>query len=116
MKNLRKEDFVPAQRHIKLSTGDVIRILREWHEWTQQELAERCGISPTNLSLLENDRVEIGKRRAEALARAFNIHPATIMFPGYESTDTNSPPDRRTQKKQKVTEQRSSPDQFTLKS
>ena len=87
MKNLKKEDFVPAQRHIELSTGDVIRILREWHEWTQKELAERCGISPTNLSLLENDRVDIGKKRAESLAKAFGIHPAIIMFPGYEPSE-----------------------------
>ena len=87
MKKLRKEDFVPAQRQIELSIGDVIRILREWNEWTQQELAERCGISPTNISLLENDRVDIGKKRAESLARAFGIHPAIIMFHGYESAD-----------------------------
>ena len=85
MNKLRKEDFVPAQRHIELSTGDVIRILREWHEWTQVELAERSGISPTNISLLENDRVDIGKKRAESLARAFGIHPAIIMFPGYDA-------------------------------
>lgn len=87
MKKFNKEDFVPAKRRIKLSTGEVIRMLRELKEWTQEELAKRSGISATNLSLLENDRVEIGKKRAEALARAFNIHPATIMFPGYESTD-----------------------------
>ena len=87
MNKLRKEDFVPARRQIELSTGDVIRILRGWHEWTQQELAERSGISSTNISLLENDRVDIGKKRAESLARAFGIHPAIIMFPGYDAAE-----------------------------
>lgn len=87
MKKLRKEDFVPAKRHIELSTGEVIRMLRELKEWTQQELAERSGISSTNISLLENERVQIGKKRAENLARAFGIHPAIIMFPGYEAAD-----------------------------
>ena len=87
MNKLRKEDFVPAQRHVELSTGVVIKNLREWKEWTQEQLAERSGISATNISLLENDRVDIGKKRAEALARAFNIHPAIIMFPGYDSAD-----------------------------
>jgi len=87
MKTLNTADFVPAERHVKLSTGRVIQMLRELKEWTQADLAERCGISATNISLLENDRVDIGKKRAEALARAFNIHPAIIMFPGYDSAD-----------------------------
>ena len=85
MNKFKKEDFVPAKRHIQLSSGDVIRILREWLEWTQLELAKRSSISPTNISLLENDRVDIGKKRAESLARAFGIHPAIIMFPGYDA-------------------------------
>ena len=79
-------EFVPATSHASVSTGEVIRMLRELKEWTQEELARRSGISPTNLSALENDRIDIGKRRAEQLARAFNIHPAIIMFPEYETT------------------------------
>ena len=62
-------------------------MLRELKGWTQVELAERSGISPTNISLLENNRVDIGKKRAESLARAFGIHPAIIMFPDYEAAD-----------------------------
>jgi len=49
--------------------------------------AARSGITPTNISLLENQRVEIGKRRAEQLARAFGVHPAIIMFPEYEGRE-----------------------------
>ncbi|MBK9529608.1 MAG: helix-turn-helix transcriptional regulator [Acidobacteria bacterium] len=79
-------EFVPAKSHASLSTGEVIRMLRELKEWTQAELANRSGISSTNLSALENDRVDIGKRRAEQLAKAFNIHPAIIMFPEYETS------------------------------
>ena len=80
------KDFLPARSHASLSTGEVIRMLRELKKWTQEELATRSGISPTNLSALENDRVDIGKRRAELLAKAFNIHPAIIMFPEYETS------------------------------
>ena len=79
-------EFVPAKSHASLSTGEVIRMLRELKEWTQAELANRSGISSTNLSALENDRVDIGKRRAEQLAKAFNIHPAIMMFPEYETS------------------------------
>jgi len=83
---INQEDFVPARSHAPLSTGEVIRMLRELKEWTQEELATRSGISPTNLSALENGRVDIGKRRAEQLAKAFGIHPAIIMFPEYETS------------------------------
>jgi transcriptional regulator with XRE-family HTH domain len=87
MKRLTKNEFVVAKPHAKLSTGEVIQMLRELKGWTQDELAKRCGISTTNLSLLENGRVEIGKRRAEQLAKAFDVHPAVIMFPEYESAE-----------------------------
>lgn len=87
MKNLNANEFVPAERHVTLSTGRVIKMLRELKGWTQEQLATRSGITSTNISLLENDRVDIGKRRAISLARAFGVHPAIIMFPEYETTD-----------------------------
>lgn len=80
----RENEFVPAKKHASLTTGEVIRMLRELKGWTQEELANRSGITATNISSLENGRVEIGKKRAEQLAAAFKIHPAIIMFPEYE--------------------------------
>ena len=85
MKSKNRGEFVRAKSHATLSTGEVIRMLRELKDWTQGELARRSGINATNLSLLENNRLEIGKRRAEQLAKAFNVHPAIIMFPSYEA-------------------------------
>jgi transcriptional regulator with XRE-family HTH domain len=85
MKNY--SEFVTAKPHAVLSTGEVIRMLRELMGWTQGELARRSGISISNISLLENEKVDIGKRRAEQLAKAFNVHPAIIMFPEYEAKE-----------------------------
>ena len=86
MKN-NSSDFSPARPHTQVTSGEAIRILRGKKGWTQEELARRSNISATNLSMLENDRLEIGKRRALALAKAFGVHPAIIMFPEYESRD-----------------------------
>jgi len=80
-----KEDFIPSQKHADVTSGEAIRMLRDLKGWTQEELAARSGINAKNISLLENDRIEIGKRRAEQLAKAFGIHPAIIMFPEYEA-------------------------------
>ncbi len=87
MKTRHKSEFVPAKPHVILTTGEVIRMLRELKGWTQAELAKRSGITSTNISLLENERVEIGKKRAEQLAKAFGVHPAIIMFPEYEGKE-----------------------------
>ncbi|OIP48628.1 MAG: transcriptional regulator [Deltaproteobacteria bacterium CG23_combo_of_CG06-09_8_20_14_all_60_8] len=87
MKVRKNGEFVPAKSHAELTTGEVIRMLRELKGWTQVELAKHSGISASNLSLLENGRVEIGKRRVEQLAKAFDVHPAIIMFPEYEAKE-----------------------------
>ena len=82
VRNIDKNtDFVDAKPHARLTTDEVIKMLRNLKLRTQEELAQRSGISPINLSALENERVEIGKRRAEQLVKALNIHPAIIMFP-----------------------------------
>ena len=87
MRTRRQTKFVAAKAHAKLTTGEVIRMLRELKGWTQAELAKRSGISATNISLLENEKVDIGKKRVEQLAKAFDVHPAIIMFPEYEAKE-----------------------------
>jgi hypothetical protein len=58
-----------------------------WCWWSGIEDRQLPGISATNLSLLENDRIDIGKKRVEQLAKAFDVHPAIIMFPEYEAKE-----------------------------
>ncbi len=81
------QDFVSAEPHAVLTTGEVIRMLRELKGWTQKVLAKRSSINITNISLLENDKIAIGKKRVLQLANAFDVHPAIIMFPEYESKE-----------------------------
>lgn len=83
----RQNEYLAAKSHAVLSTGEVIKMLRELKGWTQAELASRSGISATNISLLENEKIEIGKKRAEQLAKTFGVHPAIIMFPEYEAKE-----------------------------
>jgi len=82
---MNKKDFKPAKKRADVTTGQTIRMLRELKGWTQEELARRSEVNAKNISLLENDRIDIGKRRAEKLAKVFKVHPAIIMFPEYES-------------------------------
>ena len=87
MRSKKDNEFIPAKPHATLTTGEVIRMLRDLKGWTQTELAKRSGISASNISLLENEKVDIGKKRAEQIAKAFDVHPAIIMFPEYEGQE-----------------------------
>ena len=84
---IKKSNYKPAQQHTILTTGEVIKMLRELKGWTQEELSKYCSINAKNISMLENDKLDIGKKRAVQLANSFNIHPAIIMFPEYESKE-----------------------------
>lgn len=86
-KKINKDKFVTAKPHASLTTGEVIHMLRELKGWTQDELAKRTGINAANISLLEHNKVDIGKKRVELIAKAFGVHPAIIMFPEYEAKE-----------------------------
>ena len=87
MTTKKNTEFITAKSHTPLTSGEVIRMLRDLMGWTQEELATRCGISASNISLLEHNKVDIGKKRAELLAKAFGVHPAIIVFPEYEALE-----------------------------
>ncbi|TDJ14224.1 MAG: XRE family transcriptional regulator [Gammaproteobacteria bacterium] len=78
------KDFRPAKRHIEVSTGESVRILRELQDLSQNELAELCGIPQSTISAIENDRIRLGVERGKVLARALQCHPAVLLFPGWD--------------------------------
>lgn len=84
---INKSDYKPAKPHTILTTGEVVKMLRELKGWTQEELSKYCSINAKKISMLENNKLEIGKKRALQLATAFDVHPAIIMFPEYESKE-----------------------------
>ncbi len=77
-------DFRPAKRHINVSIGESVRILRELQELSQNDLAEISGVPQSTISAIENDRVRLGVERTKTLARALKCHPAVILFPGWD--------------------------------
>ena len=78
------DSYRPAKKHIEVSVGESVRIVRELQELSQNELARMTGIPQSTISAIENDRVQLGVERAKVLARALQVHPAVLVFPGWE--------------------------------
>ena len=76
--------YAKAKKHIDVSVGESVKIMREWQALSQNDLAELTGIPQSTISAIENDRVQLGVERAKVLARALNCHPAVLVFPGWD--------------------------------
>ncbi len=72
-----------AKTRVAVSVGESLKILREFQELSQNELAVLTNIPQSTISAIENDRVQLGVERAKVFARALHCHPAVIVFPGW---------------------------------
>ena len=77
-------EYRRAKKHIDVSVGESVRIIRELQELSQNELSKLTDIPQSTISAIENDRVQLGVERAKVLARALKCHPAVLVFPGWE--------------------------------
>ncbi len=73
-----------AKKRVELSVGESVRIIRELQELSQNDLAAATGIPQSTISAIERDRVKLGLERTKILARALRVHPAVLVFPGWE--------------------------------
>ncbi len=76
-------DFLPAKKHIAVSVGQSVRIVRELQGMSRMELASRTLIPEPTLALIERDRIALDIEHAKTIARALKCHPAVLVFPGW---------------------------------
>ena len=81
---LKNGDFVPAKTRVALSPGQSLRIIRELQGLSQNELSKLSRLPQSTISGMESGRINIGVERAKILANALRVHPAVIIFPGWE--------------------------------
>jgi len=87
---LRTRGFTKSVVRVKLTPAEMARILREKNEFTQSELAERTGLTQSTISNIENGRTQLGAERAKTLARALRVHPAVLLFPGWDVSEESA--------------------------
>ena len=80
-------DYRKARKTVDVTVGDSVRIVRELQELSQNQLARLTGIPQSTISSIENNRVNLGVERAKVLARALKVHPAVLVFPGWETEE-----------------------------
>lgn len=59
-----------------------LRVLRAEREWTQQDLAERVGVSRQTIHSIESGRYDPSLPLAFGLARVFDLAIEEIFDPG----------------------------------
>lgn len=81
---MEMKDFRKAKKSIPVSVGESVRIVRELQELSQTDLSDRTGIPQSTISAIENNRVNLGVERAKVVACALQVHPAVLVFPGWD--------------------------------
>lgn len=79
-----KHNYSKAKKRIKVTPGESLRIIRELQELSQSDLAKITRIPQATISAIENGKINLGVERAKVLAIALKVHPAVLVFPGWE--------------------------------
>jgi transcriptional regulator with XRE-family HTH domain len=61
-------------------TGEPLKLLRIMNEIKSKDLAEQLGISPSYLSLIENNKKRPTLEIVEKYAEVFKMKPSSIVF------------------------------------
>ena len=71
-----------------LTPAEVLKGARIEAGISQEQMSEITGIKRSNISALENGRIQITAHYAEIFAAALQIHPANILYPNGEVLKT----------------------------
>jgi transcriptional regulator with XRE-family HTH domain len=77
-------EYRKAKKQVQVSIGESVRIVRELQGLSQNDLSDLSGIPQSTISAIERDRINLGVERAKQLARSLRVHPAVLVFPGWD--------------------------------
>ena len=62
-----------------MSIGEYIKQQRKLREWTLEDLSSRSGISKSEISRIENDKVDMTLGTLQSIALAFDVSAIDIL-------------------------------------
>lgn len=74
-------DFLPKDS----TAGRIIKAFRKNFKITLKELSKLTGIPESNLSAIENEKLELGVKRATLIGAALGVSPESLLFPNGKS-------------------------------
>jgi cytoskeletal protein RodZ len=87
MEKMRK--FLHEVLDQDLTSGEVLRGARVEAGISQEEMEEITGVKRSNISALENGRLQMTSHYAEIFAAALGIHPADLLYPNLKLVKSN---------------------------
>jgi len=75
------KDIIKKLDDSPTTIGSMVKAFRKGRGFTLKQIEELTGISETNLSAIENDKVDLGVKRSILLAAALGVMPEDILFP-----------------------------------
>jgi len=61
------------------TTGEKLKRLRLGKAWTQAELAEKAGVSPSTIVLIEKDQASPHASTRRKLSKALDVDPRELL-------------------------------------
>ncbi len=61
--------------------GDMLRAFRKREGFTLKDMESITGIRESNLSAIENGRIDMSQHYAEIFAAALDVHPTAFLYP-----------------------------------
>lgn len=62
-----------------MEVHDKIRVMREIHQWSQEDMAEKLAMSPTGYAKIEHGKTNLTLDKLKQIAQIFNIDVVELI-------------------------------------
>ena len=62
-----------------MGSSEKIKIMREMNQWTQEEVAEKLGMSTTGYAKIERGQTNVSVEKLKQIAQVFNLNIAQLL-------------------------------------
>ena len=62
-----------------MESPEKIRIMQEMNQWTQEDIAEKLGMSTTGYAKIERGQTNVSVEKLKQIAQVFNINVAQLL-------------------------------------
>ena len=62
-----------------MESSEKIKIMREMNQWTQEEVAEKLGMSTTGYAKIERGQTYVSAEKLKQIAQVFNVNVAQLL-------------------------------------